>query len=73
MDIPKKSRDNLKLSAVKANGLLAEQCDTQTIAQNVNEIQQTGALLKILALGNREVKQGKCKPITEVIRRLRRT
>ena len=32
--------------------------------------QETLALLKILALGNREIEEGKVKPIAEVVRRL---
>ncbi len=32
---------------------------------------ETLALLKILALGNREIEAGKVKPITEVVNRLR--
>ena len=36
-----------------------------------DETQETVALLKILALGNREIKEGKVKPITDVVSRLR--
>ena len=36
------------------------------------ETQETLALLKILALGNRQVEDGKVKPFAEVVDRLRR-
>ena len=35
------------------------------------EIQSALALLKILALGNREIEEGKVRPLKEVVRRLR--
>ena len=35
------------------------------------ETQETLALLKILALSNREVEEGRVKPLAEVVRRLR--
>ena len=35
------------------------------------ETQETLALLKILALGNREIEEGKVKPIANVVERLR--
>lgn len=35
------------------------------------ETQETLALLKILALGNREIEDGKLKPVAEVVNRLR--
>lgn len=35
------------------------------------EIRETLALLKILALGNRQVAQGKVKPIADVVKRIR--
>ena len=36
-----------------------------------DETQETLALLKILALGNREIEEGKLKPIAQVVSRLR--
>jgi len=36
-----------------------------------DEIQETLALLKILALGNEQVQRGKIKPIVQVVGRLR--
>jgi prevent-host-death family protein len=35
------------------------------------EVQSTLALLKLLALGNREIEEGKLRPVKEVVRRLR--
>jgi len=35
------------------------------------ETQETMALLKILALGNRQIEEGKVVPASQVIRRLR--
>ena len=35
------------------------------------ETRQTLALLKILALGNREIEAGRGKPVAEVVKRLR--
>jgi hypothetical protein len=35
------------------------------------ETQDTLALLKLLALGNQEVADGKTKPLTDVVKRLR--
>jgi hypothetical protein len=35
------------------------------------ETQETLALLKILALGNQQVAQGKVKPVADVVKRLR--
>jgi len=39
--------------------------------QETQETQETLALLKILALGNREIEEGKVKPIANVVERLR--
>ena len=36
-----------------------------------DQTQETLALLKILALGNREVEAGKTRPVAEVVRRIR--
>ena len=40
-------------------------------ASDYETTQETLALLKILALGNREVEAGKIKPVVDVVRRLR--
>ena len=35
------------------------------------EVQSTLALLKLLALGNREIEEGRVRPVKDVVRRLR--
>ncbi len=73
----------LKAKAAEVLHRLAEKREPLIITQNgeakaviqdiasYEETQETLALLKILALGNREVEEGKLKPITEVVNRLR--
>lgn len=73
----------LKANAAEVLQHLAEQREPYLITQNgeakavIQDIatyestQETLALLKILALGNIEIEEGKTKPIAEVARRLR--
>jgi prevent-host-death family protein len=73
----------LKANAAEVLTHLAEQREPLIITQNgeakavlqdvasFEEIQETLALLKILALGNQEVAAGKVKPVAEVVARLR--
>lgn len=73
----------LKANAAEVLKRLAEQREPFLITQNgearavIQDIasyestQETLALLKILALGNREIEEGKIKPIANVARRLR--
>lgn len=73
----------LKANAAEVLSRLAEEREPLVITQNgeakavlqdvasYQETQETLALLKILALGSREVEQGKVKPAAEVIARLR--
>ncbi|MDP2760476.1 MAG: type II toxin-antitoxin system Phd/YefM family antitoxin [Sideroxyarcus sp.] len=73
----------LKANAAEVLKRLTEQREPFLITQNgearavMQDIasyegtQETLALLKILALGNREIGEGKVKPITDVARRLR--
>jgi len=73
----------LKANAAEVLHQLAEKREPLVITQNgeakaviqdiasYDETQETLALLKILALGNREIEEGKLKPITEVVNRLR--
>jgi prevent-host-death family protein len=73
----------LKANAAEVLKHLAEQREPFLITQNgeakavIQDIasyestQETLALLKILALGNREIEEGKVKPIADVARRLR--
>lgn len=73
----------LKANAAEVLQELAEQRNPLVITQNgeakavlqdvasYEETQETLALLKILALGNQQVAQGKVKPVAEVVKRLR--
>ena len=73
----------LKANAAKVLHQLAEKRKPLVITQNgeakaviqdiasYDETQETLALLKILALGNREIEDGKFKPVAEVVNRLR--
>ena len=73
----------LKANAAKVLTRIAEHRNPLVITQNgeakavlqdvasYEETQETLALLKILALGNQEVKSGKVKPVVEVVARLR--
>ena len=73
----------LKANAAEVLDRLAEQREPMLITQNgeakaviqdvatYEQTQETLALLKILALGNREVEAGKVKPLADVVRRLR--
>jgi prevent-host-death family protein len=73
----------LKANAAEVLYELAEKREPLVITQNgeakavlqdvvsYEETQETLALLKILALGNREIEAGKLKPVTEVVSRLR--
>ncbi len=79
-----KSISNLKANAAEVLAQLAEQREPVIITQNgeakaviqdvasYEETQQTLALLKILALGKRQVEEGKVHPVQEVVERLRR-
>jgi prevent-host-death family protein len=73
----------LKANAAEILDRLAEEQEPLLITQNgearavmqdvasYEATQETLALLKILALGNREIEQGKVKPVADVVRRLR--
>ena len=73
----------LKANAADVLMQLAERREPMVITQNgeakaviqdiasYEETQETLALLKILALGNREIEEGKVKPIANVLERLR--
>lgn len=78
-----KSISYLKANAAEVLDQLTEKREPLIITQNgeakavmqdvasYDETQETLALLKILALGNREIEEGKVKPIAEVVNRLR--
>ena len=73
----------LKANAAAVVRQLAERREPLVITQNgeakmviqdvasFDETQETMALLKILALGNRQIEEGKVVPAADVIRRLR--
>lgn len=73
----------LKANAAEVLQQLTEQRQPMVITQNgeakavlqdvasYEETQETLALLKILALGNREIDAGSTRPLTEVAQRLR--
>ncbi len=61
-------REQRKPLVITQNG------EAKAVIQDVasyEEIQETLALLKVLALGNRQVEHGKLKPLAEVVNRLR--
>lgn len=78
-----KSISYLKANAAEVLDQLTEKREPLVITQNgeakavmqdvasYDETQETLALLKILALGNREIEEGKVKPLAEVVNRLR--
>lgn len=73
----------LKANAAEVLHELAEKREPMVITQNgeakaviqdvasYEETQETLALLKVLALGNREIEEGKVKPVASVVTRLR--
>jgi prevent-host-death family protein len=73
----------LKSNAAEALQTLAESREPLVITQNgearaviqdlqsYEETQETLALLKVLALGNRDIEQGRVSPVAEVVERLR--
>ena len=73
----------LKANAAEVLLQLAKQREPLVITQNgearaviqdvasYEETQETLALLKVLALGNREIEAGKVKPVADVVARLR--
>lgn len=73
----------LKANAAEVLAKLTEQREPLVITQNgeakavlqdvasFEEAQESLALLKILALGNREVVAGKVKPVADIVARLR--
>ena len=54
--------------------VITQNGEAKAVIQDVasyEETQETLALLKMLALGNQQIAQGKAKPVTEVVKRLR--
>lgn len=55
--------------------IITQNGEAKAVMQDVatyEQTQDTLALLKILALGNREIEQGKVTPVAEAFRRLRK-
>jgi prevent-host-death family protein len=79
-----KSISYLKAHAAEIVRNLGEQREPLVITQNgeakvvmqdiesYEQIQETMALLKILALGNRQIEEGKVQPVADVVKRLRK-
>lgn len=54
--------------------VITQNGEAKAVIQDIasyDETQDTLALLKILALGNREIEAGKLRPVAEVVNRLR--
>ncbi|MBI3916405.1 MAG: antitoxin, Phd family protein [Betaproteobacteria bacterium RIFCSPLOWO2_02_64_14] len=63
-----------KLAEKREPMLITQNGEAKAVIQDVasyEEMQETLALLKILALANREAEEGKVKPVVDVVRRLR--
>ena len=63
-----------QLAAKREPLVITQNGEAKAVMQDVasyDETQETLALLKILALGNCEIDEGKVKPIADVVNRLR--
>jgi len=63
-----------QLAADRQPMVITQNGEAKAVLQDVASFeatQETLALLKVLALGNREIEQGKVKPVAEVVQRLR--
>ena len=63
-----------QLAAKREPLVITQNGEAKAVMQDVasyDETQETLALLKILALGNREIEEGKVKPVAEVVNRMR--
>jgi prevent-host-death family protein len=64
----------LQLTQQREPMVITQNGEAKAVIQDIasyEETQETLALLKILALGNREIEEGKVKPVAEVVDRLR--
>ena len=64
----------LHLSECREPMVITQNGEAKAVLQDVvsfEETQETLALLKILALGNRDIEEGKVKPALDVVKRLR--
>jgi prevent-host-death family protein len=63
-----------ELAANREPLVITQNGEAKAVIQDVasyEETQETLALLKILALGNQQIAQGRVRPLTEAIKRLR--
>jgi prevent-host-death family protein len=63
-----------ELNAQRKPLIITQNGEAKAVLQDVasyEETQETMALLKVLALGNKQIEQGKVKPVADVVRRLR--
>ena len=64
----------LQLAAQREPMVITQNGEAKAVIQDVasyEETQETLALLKVLALGNREIEEGRIKPVADVVKRLR--
>jgi prevent-host-death family protein len=64
------------LAEVREPMLITQNGEARAVIQDVASYQETQealALLKILALGNRDVEAGRARPVQEVVKRLRQS
>ncbi len=64
----------LRLAEKREPLIITQNGEAKAVMQDVasyDETQETLALLKILALGNRDIEAGRLKPVAEVVSRLR--
>lgn len=63
-----------ELSVQRKPLIITQNGEARAVLQDVasyEETQETMALLKVLALGNKQVEQGKVKPVADIVKRLR--
>lgn len=63
-----------ELSEQRRPLIITQNGEAKAVLQDVasyEETQEAMALLKILALGNKQIAQGKVRPVAEVVKRLR--
>ena len=64
----------LELTASREPMVITQNGEAKAVIQDVasyEQTQETLALLKILALGNKDIEAGRSKPVAEVVARLR--
>ena len=64
----------LELASSRRPLVITQNGEARAVLQDVasyDQTQETLALLKILALGNRDIEAGKTRPVAEVVKRIR--